>query len=260
MSRVYPRKGPPEAVRISRSISASVPLANAWARAECSESTGTIGVSNGEASTAARTSGPPAIRDSLFARATRYPALRAVSVGSKPIDPVMPLSTTSAGCAAASTLARSPQTMRGLYPLMPTLRAIASRYSCNRCASCVVPLVATSSARTRTACCANNSREREPALRAATFSGASSASTVVPARRARCSITCTAWVPIDPVEPSKVTLRASQSPCLRASVRVSRKPPTRVEEPNFMFTSIACCRYGLRKLCGCQQRLRSDLG
>ena len=221
-------------MRISRSISASVPLANAWARAECSESTGTIGVSNGEASTAARTSGPPAIRDSLFARATRCPALRAASVGSKPIDPVMPLSTTSAGCAAASTLARSPQTMRGLYPLMPVLRAAASRYSRNRCASCAVPLVATSSARTRTACCANNSREREPALRAATFSGASSASTVVPARRARCSITCIAWVPIEPVEPRRVTREGVRTRLLNVSVRVGDVASKRAEEPNFI--------------------------
>ena len=159
-------------------------------------------------------------------------------MGSKPIDPVMPLSTTSAGCAAASTLARSPQTMRGLYPLMPVLRAAASRYSRNRCASCAVPLVATSSARTSTACCANNSREREPALRAATFSGASAASTMVPARRARCSITCIAWVPIDPVEPRRVTREGVRTRLLNVSVRAGDVASKRAEEPNFIVISI----------------------
>ena len=121
---------------------------------------------------------------------------------------------------------------------MPVLRAAASRYSRNRCASCAVPLVATSSARTSTACCANNSREREPALRAATFSGASSASTVVPARRARCSITCIAWVPIEPVEPRRVTREGVRTRLFNVLVRVGDVASKRAEEPNFIVISI----------------------
>lgn len=41
-SRDFPRKGPPEAVTTSRRISSCVPERRACARAECSESTGTI--------------------------------------------------------------------------------------------------------------------------------------------------------------------------------------------------------------------------
>jgi len=78
-----PRNGPPLAVRISRRTSSALPERRHCASAECSESTGTI------CPGAARlvTSGPPAISDSLLARATVRPASSAASVARRPWAP-----------------------------------------------------------------------------------------------------------------------------------------------------------------------------
>lgn len=56
---------------------------------------------------------PPAISDSLFASATVRPARRADSVGPRPMEPAMPLRTTSAGRAASSSAARGPARISG---------------------------------------------------------------------------------------------------------------------------------------------------
>ncbi len=64
-ARVRPRNGPPLAVRTSRRTSSARPPTRHCARAECSESTGTIC----PGAAAAVTSGPPMISDSLLARA-----------------------------------------------------------------------------------------------------------------------------------------------------------------------------------------------
>ena len=123
---VRPRKGPPEAVSTRALTSRSAPERRHWARALCSESTGTI--CPGRA--APVTSRPPAISDSLLASASMRPARSAANVGSRPTDPVIPLSTTSAStlctistaadvptataasgcarCCAASSSARAP--------------------------------------------------------------------------------------------------------------------------------------------------------
>ena len=83
-SRRRPRNGPPLAVRISRRTSARLPERRHCASAECSESTGTIWSGR---CTAARTSGPPATSDSLFASASVRPARSAASVGARPERP-----------------------------------------------------------------------------------------------------------------------------------------------------------------------------
>ena len=108
-SRVMPRKGPPDAVRMSRSTSAAEPERRHWAMAECSESTGTIWPSRA----AALTRAPPTIRDSLLARARVAPDLSAARVGARPIEPVMPLSTTSASISAIRVEASGPVMISG---------------------------------------------------------------------------------------------------------------------------------------------------
>ncbi len=75
-----PRNGPPLAVSTSRSTSPAAPERRHCASAECSESTGTIC----PGAAARVTSGPPTIRDSLFASASVLPAASAASVGAQP--------------------------------------------------------------------------------------------------------------------------------------------------------------------------------
>src|SRR5690349_509257 len=99
-----PRNGPPLAVSTSWATSDPAPERRHWAIAECSESTGTIWP--GAASPA--TSGPPTIRDSLFASASTRPARSAASVAARPLNPVTAFSTTSAGQAATSATASGP--------------------------------------------------------------------------------------------------------------------------------------------------------
>ena len=72
-----PRNGPPEAVSTRLATSSAVPPRRHCASAECSESTGTIW----PGFAARSTNGPPAISDSLFARANRAPLASAASVG-----------------------------------------------------------------------------------------------------------------------------------------------------------------------------------
>ena len=108
-ARLRPRKGPPLAVTTSRRTSAVVPPRRHWAMALCSLSTGTIW----PGAAARLTSGPPTMSDSLLARASDEPAARAARVGCRPIEPVMPLSTTSAPRPASLVLASGPTTTSG---------------------------------------------------------------------------------------------------------------------------------------------------
>ena len=62
---------------------------------------------------AAVTRSPPATSDSLLASATVRPARSADNVGPNPIEPVIPLRTTSAGRAASSSAARGPARISG---------------------------------------------------------------------------------------------------------------------------------------------------
>ena len=98
-----PRNGPPEAVSTSLATSSALPPRRHCASAECSESTGTIWPGRAAAST----SGPPAISDSLFARARRAPEASAVSVGRRPSAPTSALSTTSASVFSISRVTAS---------------------------------------------------------------------------------------------------------------------------------------------------------
>ena len=102
---VRPRNGPPLAVRTSLRTSSARPPRRHWASAQCSLSTGT----SWPGLASARTSGPPATRDSLFASATVRPARSAASVGASPIEPVIPLSTTASGEGTARRPARRPR-------------------------------------------------------------------------------------------------------------------------------------------------------
>jgi hypothetical protein len=128
-ARVRPRNGPPEAVSTSRRTSSGVPERSACAMAECSESTGTIWP--GAASLVTRS--PPTIRDSLLASASVVPRSSTASVGARPTDPVMPLSTTSASTSRTNCTASS----------MPT--AVCSTPNSAACASSTARLEPTAS-------------------------------------------------------------------------------------------------------------------
>ena len=161
-----------------------------WAMARCSESTGTIWP--GRAS--ALTNGPPMISDSLLASASVVPARRAAKVGSRPIAPVMPLTTTSASRAGELPSSRSgPSAARGgiaVGPACPAARAMAAaRSRLGR------PAAATTGTRRATACSARSSMLL-PADRPTT------------SNRSGLRLTRSmAWVPIEPVEPSRMMRR-----------------------------------------------------
>ena len=181
-----PRNGPPEAVTISRATSVGRPARRHWARPECSESTGTIwpGLAR------AVTSSPPTIRLSLLARASRRPASRARRVGARPTEPVMPLRTTSAPSAAASSATASG----------PTARRQPGGSSAARPAAWVSSTRPTAAGRSSRAWAASRSAER-PAARATTRN-----------RPGAARITSSACSPIDPVDPSSATPVGFTSP------------------------------------------------
>ena len=108
-ARLRPRNGPPLAVSTMRATRERSPLALAarhWCTAQCSESTGTMWPAPGRSSTE-RTTGPPAISDSLLASARRRPAASAARVTRRPAKPTTPLTHTSA-TAPRSANAASP--------------------------------------------------------------------------------------------------------------------------------------------------------
>ena len=120
-ARLQPRNGPPLAVTMRRATSAAEPPRRHCASAECSESTGTIWP--GFAS--AVTMSPPTMSDSLFASASVLPAASAARVGRRPMEPVMPLSTTSAGRPASSVAASGPTRTSGSGALSASPAAAA---------------------------------------------------------------------------------------------------------------------------------------
>ena len=152
-SRRRPRNGPPEAVSTSRATSSPRPPRRHWASAECSESTGTIWPGRA----AAVTSGPPATSDSLFASASRAPVASAASVGPRPREPVIPLSTVSAGVVAVSSVAASGP-------------ASTSTPGSSRRSAAAAPGSATATRRTpcATACAASSATSVPPAARPTT--------------------------------------------------------------------------------------------
>src|SRR5215210_3738025 len=136
------KNGPPEAVSRMPSSSSSLRPSRHWKIAECSESTGMRGFSSARDITHS----PPAIRDSLLARATLLPACSAPTVAASPAKPTMPLSTTSAGASEsrsaepgpASTLHSSPSRSAASPPSRATYSGENSR-ACSRRASALRP-------------------------------------------------------------------------------------------------------------------------
>ena len=109
--RLFPKKGPPEAVRRMRLTSFPWLPCRHWKMAECSESTGTISAPFSFAR--AITRGPAHTRVSLLARATRLPASMAARVGSSPAMPTRAVTTVSAwGRLAAAFTPSSPARTR----------------------------------------------------------------------------------------------------------------------------------------------------
>gem|GEM_PF-6606089 len=184
-SRLRPRNGPPDAVRMSRATSWRRPPRRAWAKAECSESTAT------SCPGAARsvTSLPPITRDSLFAKARVRPAPSAARVGSSPAAPVMAFTTTSHSRAASSAAAPGPVSSWGA-----STPRVAS--SCSRSAALSARAKATYEGRNRATCPASRSMLPPEA-----------ASPTTSNRSGREPITSSVWVPMDPVEPSRTILR-----------------------------------------------------
>jgi hypothetical protein len=186
-----PRNGPPVAVITSRRTSSRRPPRSACASAECSESTGTICPGR-----AARfTSGPPTISDSLLASASVRPAVSAASVAGRPSAPSSPLSTTSHGCRAISATPSGPASS-------DTDRSSASR---NAPTASGRP-TATTSGRNSATCEASSAGSRPPA-----------ASPTTRNRSGLRRTTSSAWVPIDPVDPSTTTERAGMPPTVAAA-------------------------------------------
>ena len=145
--------------------------------AECSLSTGSRRTPLRRA--AAMTSSPPATRVSLFAKATSCPASMADRVGSSPTIPTTALSTRSVSSSAASS--HSPSipdkilTGRSLTRMRRDAAAASSKRAAN-------------GGRKRRSC-SSSIRSFEPAARACTGYPSEAA-------------TSSAWVPMDPVEPS----------------------------------------------------------
>ena len=124
-----PRNGPPLAVRINLATSEWAPDIKAWARAECSESTGTIWSARCRAPV---TKLPPTIRLSLFANAKVAPDSRVARVGARPTEPVIPLRTTSQGV-SRTNWAASPA------PVAIRSRGTPSISACSRACSVFDP-------------------------------------------------------------------------------------------------------------------------
>ena len=100
------RKGPPDAVRTSRSTASRWRGSKTWKMALCSESTGSS--TPPDSWTASINSCPAQTSASLLARATMAPRRAAASVGASPANPTTAAITHSAGRAAASLTASGP--------------------------------------------------------------------------------------------------------------------------------------------------------
>ncbi len=192
-SRRIPRNGPPLAVTTRRSTSSAVPPRRHWASAECSLSTGTIwpGLA------AALTSGPPTMSDSLLASARVVPACergerrrQADRAGDAVEDDVG---------GAAGELGRGVGTGEQLGPVCGRLRPPGR------------PRPRPRRGRRRTRA------RRRPSRPAAPPPVGPAASRLPPAlsavmrnRSGAACATSIAWVPIEPVDPSRVTVRGEE--------------------------------------------------
>src|SRR5687768_15894582 len=154
-----------------------------WCTAQCSESTGTMWPAPGRAS-AAWTTGPPAISDSLLASARRRPAASVARVTSRPAKPTTAFTQTSASvpmAASASGPARSSVPAGRRAARSATLAGSGSAST-------------TASGRSSRACSARSSTD-DMAASATTRNRSGSART-----------TSSVCVPIDPVEPATATV------------------------------------------------------
>src|SRR5262245_35896590 len=186
-SRVRPRNGPPLALSTLRATSDARPARRHCQMAECSESTGMI--SPPPAPRAWATTGPAAIRLSLFASASRLPAPSAESVAGSPAKPTTAFSTTSASSSAESSASASGRSAQA------------------RTRSAGTPKSA--------ACCARRSLDRPAASATTRYSS-----------RWRES-TSSAWVPIDPVDPRMATPRVMDTRLGAATRSADRRPSLR---------------------------------
>src|SRR4051794_23465598 len=119
-ARARPRNGPPEAVITSRSTAPGASPPMSWCRAECSESTGMSCAPVASASGITRA--PPTTSDSLLASATSMPSVSATTVGPRPAEPTIALSTRSAPDSATSRTSPS-----GPASTSPSVHASAAR-------------------------------------------------------------------------------------------------------------------------------------
>ena len=99
------RKGPPDAVRMTRPTSSRLPASSDWKMAECSLSTGRI---RRPFSRARRVSMEPDMTsDSLLARARSLPVSRAAMLAGSPAAPEMAATSTSASVSRTSSTSPS---------------------------------------------------------------------------------------------------------------------------------------------------------
>src|SRR5215211_1967695 len=180
-----PRKGPPEAVSTRRSTVPGRSMPISWYSAECSESTGTIWAPVASASVV--TSSPPITRLSLFASARSIPSPSVATVGPRPAAPVSALSTRSQPDSVPSSI--RPSGPASTSPPVQRSAALAAASASER---------AMRSTRMRSACWTSCSQLEE----------AASATTSRPALR---PTTSSAWVPIEPVDPTMTMLRTRPS-------------------------------------------------
>ena len=121
-SAVRPRNGPPLAVSTTRATScAPLPERSAWCTAQCSLSTGMSSAPGVERSGC--TTGPAAMRLSLFASPSTFPARSVSMVTGSPANPMTPFTTTSA---CPTTSVRSPDTVMPGTAAATCSRAAAS--------------------------------------------------------------------------------------------------------------------------------------
>ena len=214
-SRRRPRNGPPLAVRTRRRD-----LVGAARRAGTgpAPSARSRPGRSGPGAAAALTSGPPAISDSLLASASVRPASSAASVGPSPIEPVMPLSTTSQGQRASSVAASGPARIFGSgyspasYP--PAFgRGVERQLQVLRGAG---PGDGDDLDPSSSACAASSATFAPPA-----------ASPTTRNRSGWARTTSSAWVPIEPVDPSTTTSRQTGG-ALTPPVSGTASDPTRV--------------------------------
>lgn len=198
-SRLQPRNGPPEAVRISRDTRSRQAGCSTWKIAECSESTG---ITPPPASLAvASSAGPAQIRLSLLASAITEPVRAAASVGARPADPTIADITQSAPSAAASLIAAAPAAAPMLEPFSRS-RSSGSRLSSS---------ITTWRGRQRLACSASRSTLRPPV------------SAIISTSAPACSSRSSVDLPTEPVDPRMETVRAAISAPTRSGRSAARR-------------------------------------